>query len=253
MDGDRERDWAAQLAAAAAWWREAGVEHAFADEPREWLACASSAPAESAPAAPDPSPSTPRRPPPAPRIGGDRAKWPGELAQFADWWLTEPSLDPVPGAHRVLPAGPAGAALMVLVAQPEAEDRATLLAGPQGRLLDAMLAAFGLDRAQAYLASVVPRPTPLIDWPALAAKGMGEVVKHHIALVAPHRLLVFGRGSVSTLLGHDPAQGAPILSELNHEGGSVPVAFAPALETLLERPALKAGVWTRWLDWTGTA
>ncbi len=31
----------------------------------------------------------------------------------------------------------------------------------------------------------------------------------------------------------------------------MPLAFAPALEALLERPALKRGLWARWLDWTG--
>lgn len=242
-------DWAAQLAAAQAWWREAGIDMAFADEPREWLTKPPASVAIAEPAVRE----TPPKPAPlrAPRIGGDRARWPETLAAFADWWLTEPTLDPEPAAPRVLPAGPEGAALMVLVAMPEPEDRERLLSGRQGRLLDAMLTSFGIPRSDAYLASVLPRSTPLPDWPALASAGLGEVLAHHIALAAPQRLIVFGR-DVSSLLAHDPAQPPGFSPAFNHERGSVPLAFAPSLEALLERPALKRGVWERWLEWTGT-
>lgn len=242
-------DWNAQLAAATAWWREAGVDCGFADEPRDWLEPTKAPADEVFPDAPVRR-ATPATPPPAPRIGGERRRWPETLAEFPAWWLTEPSLDLASGAQRVLPSGPEKAALMVLVGQPEADDRETLLAGPQGRLLDAMLAAFGLGRADTYVASILPRHTPAADWKGLAEAGMGALVAHHIALAAPRRLLVFGRGGVSALVGHDPAQGAPPSPEFNHEGGSVPLTIAPALETLLDRPALKAGLWTRWLEWT---
>lgn len=90
----------------------------------------------------------------------------------------------------------------------------------------------------------------MADWAGLAAAGMGEVIAHHVALAAPQRLLIFGRGGVSALVGHDPAQGAPPAPIFNHEGGSVPLAIAPELETLLERPVRKAGLWARWLEWT---
>lgn len=246
MGGGGDPDWAAQLAAAQAWWREAGLEHACVDTPRNWLARPAEAVEEKRPATSPPPPA----PPPAPRIGGDRSRWPTELAEFGDWWLTEPSLDPVPGGRRVLPSGPAAAPLMVLVPQPEADDRDTLLGGPEGRLLNAILDAFGLSRDQVYLASVLPRATPLADWAELTEGGMGEVLAHHVALAEPSRLLLFGRGGVLALLGHDPAQLATRPLEFRHAGGSLPLMVAPALETLKERPALKGGLWTRWLDWT---
>ena len=248
MDAYRN-SWAAELAAAQAWWREAGVDLAFADEATDWLAGARATKDAASPVAPPKvAPAPPTAPP---RIGGARASWPTTLADFGAWWLTEPTVDPAPAARRVLPSGPGHAALMVLVPTPEPEDRETLLAGPRGRLLEAILAAFGFARSEVYLASALPCPTPVADWPQLASTGMREVLAHHVALAAPRRLIVFGR-DVSPLLGHDPAQASTNSLEFNHDGGTVPLAFAPALEALLERPALKRGLWRRWLDWTGT-
>lgn len=244
----RETDWATELAAAQAWWREAGVDTAFVDAPRDWLS-------EGRPR-PTPESAAPPSPPQAPaptaktRLGGDPARWPTALPAFADWWLTEPTLDPAPAAQRVPPAGPAAAELMVLVAMPEAEDAASLLSGPQGRLLDAMLRAFGSPREQAYLASALPRRTPAADWAALFADGLSEITAHHVALAAPKRLILLGR-DLSPLLGHDPAQGPALSLRFNHDRGSVPLAIFPSLEALLAKPALKRGVWARWLEWTG--
>ena len=82
---------------------------------------------------------------------------------------------------------------MVLVEEPEAEDSEALLSGPEGRLLDAMLAAFGLKREDAYLASVLPRHKPAPDWNVLMQQGIGQVIAHHIGLAAPERLLVTRR------------------------------------------------------------
>ena len=255
MDQNETLDWAAELAAAQAWWREAGVDLAFADDATDWLegSRAQALPtgaikAGARQAAPASEPAPPAKPA-KPRIGGDRALWPKTLDDFAGWWLTESTLDPAPAALRLLPAGLRGAPLMVLVAMPEPGDSAELLAGCHGRLLDAILAAFGHTRSEIYLASILPRPIAAPDWATLGAGGFGEVLAHHVALVAPQRLIVFGR-DVSSLLGHDPAQVAQSSLRFNHEGGSVPLAFTPALEALLERPALKRGLWARWLDWS---
>ena len=250
MEPGGTQDWAAELAAAQAWWREAGVDLAFADHATDWLEAtrAQAAQSNAEPVSQAPEPAAPAKPT-KPRIGGDRALWPTTLEDFAGWWLTEPSLDPAPAAQRVMPAGPHAAPLMVLVAMPEPGDSADLLAGRHGRLLDAILTAFGFARPEIYLASILPRPIAAPDWAAMTTAGLGEVLAHHVALAAPQRLIVFGR-DVSSLLGHDPAQVAHSSLRFNHEGGSVPLAFAPALEALLEHPALKRGLWARWLDWS---
>jgi DNA polymerase len=233
-----------ELAAAIAWWAEAGVDRSFADEPRGWLA----EPPSAAPPAPAPQPEPPA--PPVAPIGGLREQWPSDLAAFCEWWLNEPSLDHGGLAPRVAPRGQAGAPLMVIVGEPEETDTQTLLSGPHGRFLDAFLGAAGLGVDEVYRASALPRHTPLADWPRLADEGLGAVLAHHVALVAPQRVLVFG-DNLLPLCSHDPAQSPDTLRFFNHEGGRVAAMAARSLESLLRSAGLRERFWRSWLDWTG--
>lgn len=262
MEGATQPKLAAQFTAAMAWWRDAGVDLDFADAPTHWLAPEEEAPAADLAgglAAAGLVPARPAVPAPEPRvpIGGPRETWPQDLAGFTAWWLAEPALDDGMVKDRVPPRGPAGADLMVVIAHPErddadAPDGPALLSGPEGRLLDAMLGAMGIAPDRVYRAAVLPRHTPLADWPALAADGIGAVLTHHIALVAPKRLIVFGN-SVLPLVTHDSAQSAKVLQSFNHEGHTIPLLGAYELGAMLGRPKSKAAFWQRWLDWTGTA
>jgi DNA polymerase len=238
----------ADIAAALAWWREAGVDHAYHDKAEPWLK-AKEAPQDIERGGPIPPPAAP--PPESPRMGGDPAAWPRDLAGFIPWWLSEPTLDHGMVRGRVPPRGEPHAPLMVLVAEPEAGDEATgqLLSGANGRLLQGFLAAAGLAGSPVWLASALVRHTLLADWGALAESGLGEVVTHHIALARPRQVLVFGR-NIPPLLGHDPAQRTADLRLVNQEAPSVSALFAPDLGHLVQRPGAKAAFWRTWLDWT---
>lgn len=235
-----------EIAAALQWWRDAGLEHDFADEPHDWLARLAPAVTE-APPAPKPV-EVKAASKPLERLGGPRESWPQDLAAFQAWWLAEPSLDNGQVAGRVPPRGPAHAALMVLVDYPESGDGGRLLSGPQGRLLDAILTAIGLPLDQVYVASLLPRHMPLPDWAALAEAGLGELALHHLALAAPKRLISFG-ANVSSLLGHDPAKTAETLPQCYQVGAQVPALAAPGLDTLMARPQGKARLWQALLNW----
>lgn len=240
---------AGAIAAAWEWWRDAGVDCDFADEATAWLAeeqadVAAMAPALAAPPRPAPQPAKPR-----PRIGGAPDGWPQAFDDFSAWWLAEPSLDEGRIDGRVAPRGAAGARLMVMVDHPEADDAERLLSGPQGAMLAAILRALEIGGDQTYLASALPRHMPLPDWAALAADGLAELTAHHIAVVAPQRLLVFG-SNVSSLLGHDPANSDGFLHSFDQDGPRIPVLVAPALSALAARPRGKARLWQALLDWT---
>ena len=234
-----------QIAAVLQWWRDAGVEHVFADAPTSWLAAL--APEE--PAAPAAyTPPTPKPPPPVAQMGGAADVWPQDLAAFQAWWLVEPALDGGQTAGRVAPRGVAGAELMIVVDHPEANDTDHLLSGPHGKLIAALLSALGIFGDAAYVAAVLPRHMPLPDWTALGGAGLGALTRHHAALARPKRLISFG-SHVSSLLGHDPANSAPEAAHCYHVGGTIPALAAPALETLLARPRGKARLWQALLDW----
>lgn len=246
-------DWDAAVSAALDWWRDAGVDHAFVDDPQDWLAEARK-PKESA----RPTPMKPLRElaaerddlPIVPKVGTQES-WPTTLEAFTPWWLAEPALAPA-GLQRLPPLGAQHSDLIILVPMPSADDGDALLSGRAGRLLDAMLSAFGLDRSRTYLASALPAHVPMPDWQACKEAGLGDVVLHHIGLAAPKRLLILGTSGISALLGHDPTNLAQSLRAINQERPPLPALPAWDLEAMLQRPALKAGLWSRWLDWTGT-
>ena len=267
---------AASIAGALAWWRDAGVDCAFEDAPRNWLSpppIAGGAATGEPPPAPNGSMArAPAPPEPAAKIappepasmigrpqpgdsGGQAANWPATLPAFQAWWLGDPSLD-IPeltgfSGPRVPPRGPANPPLMVIVPQPEEGDSDQLLAGNQGRLLGAILPMLGLAEAEVYIASALPRAMALPDWPALAARGLGAVLMHHVALVAPARVIAFGANALP-LLSHAPTQSTATFPQLDHEGFSCPLLPAGDLAMLLERPAAKARFWQNWLEFSGS-
>lgn len=247
MDHPANTDFLAEITNALDWWREAGVDCDFQDEPRDWLAPPEPPPAARAGAEARAKPPLGEVAPPPARL--DPASLPGELAAFRGWWLEEPLLAGGDTSGRIAPQGVAGAPLMVVVEEPEAEDREFLLGGPHGRLLDAMLAAFGLRREQAYLASALPRHTPAPDWTALGEQGLGQVLAHHVALAAPERLLVLG-GNILPLLGHELPQRPAVLLQFNQQGRTIPLLASRGLPALMNQPRAKQVLWQSWLEWT---
>lgn len=243
------QDLAAQVSAAFAWWRDAGVDCLFHDEPADWIIPqpAADVAGRPSPVAVDTAKQTDAAPP-KPAI--DPAAIPGDLDAFTAWWLSEPMLDNGRVAGRVPPRGSAGAELMVIVAEPEREDRDILLSGPEGRLLDAILAAFDIGPDQVYVASALPRHTPMVDWAELAQTGIGQVLARHVKLVQPRRLIAFGNNALP-LMSNDSTNTVQISGHFNHENLSIPYFVATELGMLLARPRAKGRLWRQWLDWIG--
>ena len=252
MEGHAQPFSPADIAAAMDWWREAGVDYDYSAQPVRWLApdeLVERAPEVPAAYSAPPEQRAARSAPPASaqRVGGDRAGWPADIDAFANWWLEHPSLDGGQVRGRVPPRGPRGASLMVVLAQPEPEDREALLEGATGTLLDSILAAIGTAPDAVYLASALPRHTPGADWAALQSSGLGALLAHHVGLVGPERIILFGP-HILPLVGHDPAQIAQNSLSFNHEGRTIPLLAAQELGSLAARPARKAALWRRLLD-----
>lgn len=249
MDRSAPPSLADQFAAALDWWREAGVDAVFADEASSLYDVSSAG--EAAASAPTPAKvrAEPAAAPPPPAIGGDKAGWPAVLADFAEWWLTEPTLAPGPLASRVAPRLVAKADLLVLVPMPESEDGTELLSGKQGQLIANMLRAMGIAPEAASLAAALPSHMPAADWDGLREQGLGEVLRHLVILAEPRRVLVLGQ-DVLPLLGLEKRQG---VRELPLAEAAMPLLASLAPDILLTNPRSRADLWRRWLDWTGTA
>jgi DNA polymerase len=210
-------------ASALDWWREAGVDTIVGESPRDWLETK----AKAAPAPPQP---------PAP------AALPDTLAGFHEWLASSADLPfAAPSARRDLPAGDPASGLMVLVDMPSPEGG--LLAGEAGALFDKMLLAIGRGRETIYLASLSPirTPTGIIEERHVAR--LGEIARHHIALVAPRTLLVFGDTGGKALVGAPVPGARGRWHEVATETGPVKTLVTIKPEKLNDVPAMKKLAW----------
>jgi uracil-DNA glycosylase family 4 len=241
-------DFNAAFAATLAWWREAGVDAAFEDEPRSWFP--EVVPADDAKgkqARPHQKSKVKAPEPPTPVDVA--ATLPDDLEAFRSWWMTTPELDSGRLSGRVPPRGSTGAKLMIIGPMPESGDREHLFAGSEGKLLDQFLSTSGLDPDAIYWASAMPCHSPGTDWAPDNHRLIIEAMLKHITLVRPERLLVIGF-NVLPLLRHSSAQGPAVSSVFNHEGATVPLLAVRRIPALAAQPRWKSVLWQAWLNFT---
>jgi DNA polymerase len=115
--------------------------------------------------------------------------------------------------------------------------------GKAGQLLDNMLAALGLDRAEnVYIANVLKcRPPNNRDPEPLEAEACGVYLDRQIELIAPRLIVALGRSAACRLLGVDVPVGGLRNRVHRYRGTPLVVTYHPAY--LLRTPADKAKVW----------
>lgn len=243
-----------QISGALEWWGVAGVSYDFSGDGEAWLKEESEeAPLLATPLTSD-SKKSERDASAEEKIvplGGGSDNWPKDLAAFRKFWLEDKTLDDGGTHPRLASRGEAGAKLMVLIPMPEASDSDILLGGQQGILIANMTKAMGYKQADVGIIAALPRHMASPDWQGLAARGLGDLLEHHIGLAGPERLIMLGRG-ILPLLGHDPAQAPATINQTSIQGTKLPslVGFAP--ERLLQHAKSRAGLWRRWLEWSGS-
>lgn len=252
-------DLSQELTAALEWWRDAGVDNDFADDATAWLEVldthATQQPIHSTqkptanPAKIDQEPPRKASAPAIERQDFFAEERPSSLEAFRDFWMSAPGLDAIGPRGRIAPRGSQGAELMILVVDPEVNDSDHLLSGAQGTLLNRMLSAMMIAQDQVYIASALPRPTPMADTQALAQSGLDTVLQHHIDLVAPKRLIAFGAGLVP-FLGHKLNSDATSSPDSNQSSSIPPILMSEGLDALIDMPPLKARFWRKWIKWS---
>jgi len=217
-------DWAAS---ALSWWRDAGVDTIVGEEPRNWLA----PPQKQAPTASEPA----------------AAPMPQTLDAFQAWLRDSPDLPfASPTAPRVGPSGDPACGLMILVDMPSVEDAAAgqLLSGPAGALFDRMLNAMeGRTRDDIYLAPLSPVRSASGAIDPRSAATLAEIARHHVGLVRPKALLLFGDACAKALVGSAVAGARGRWHDLETPVGPIKTLVTIRPEKLLQQPALKSLAW----------
>ncbi|WP_066662530.1 MULTISPECIES: uracil-DNA glycosylase family protein [unclassified Sphingomonas] len=225
-------DWRAEAASALNWWRDAGVDVLVEDDPRDWTARP----------APTAQPDAPMRTVP---VGPEpEAPLPATIEAFLDWRYGAGAPEAAMGEPIVAAEGNADATLMVVTDLPEFDGGTpALLDGSTGRLFDRILAAIGQSRESIYLAPLCAARPITGQVPRDLEDKLGDLLRHHIALAAPARLLLLGQATSRAVLGTDAARNAEGLTPLNYSGGKCDVVAIRHPRFLLNKPAAKGDAW----------
>jgi DNA polymerase len=213
----------AEAASLLGWWLDAGVDAAISEQSRDWLK-PSAAPVAATVEAPAPT------------------QLPDTLEAFHAWLQAAQGLPlDQSGARRILPHGPAEAEVMLISEFPAREDASDgrPIGGTAWQLMVKMLAAIGIGEAAAYSASLACFHLPAAKLEADALERCADLMRHHIALVRPKRLLLLGDAPARALIGQPFASARGKV----HRIETVPAVATFHPRFLLARPADKALAW----------
>lgn len=248
MRGAQARQWTAQDVADsyALWWREAGLHSATSIDAHGWLDAPTAEPQAFDVVATQPrqrvaEPVSVASIPPA---GGPFM--PTDLAGFRAW-LAQGDAQPEAlwSGPLFLPSEAVNARLLVITDMPDDEPAGPLmpLAAPATRFMTAMLAAIGLKPEDVAFAPLAMRRAPggLLDNDI--ARDLARRMRHYLGLARPRAALILGDKTSRVLLAVQSAPAPSNLPEINHDGGTLPVAALAAPELLMRRPLAKAASW----------
>jgi DNA polymerase len=148
--------------------------------------------------------------------------------------------------QTVFGVGDARARLLVVGEAPGADEDAQgePFVGRAGRLLDAMLLAIGLQRAQVYIANILKcRPPGNRDPRAEEVASCAGYLDRQIASVAPELILAVGRVAAQQLLGVATPIARLRGREHQHPATATPVLVTYHPAYLLRSPLEKRRAW----------
>lgn len=216
-----------QAESALSWWKEAGVDTLVGEMPHNWLA--------------------PKAPPPAvPPVEAPTERLPDTLEAFLAWLTASDTLPfASPSARRVMPAGDPAAPLMVVADAPGAAEAAAgaLFTGETGALFERMLKAIGQSRETIWLAPLSPIAPPGGKIGGGNLRRLTDILRHHLGLVRPRALLVFGDETSRGLFGAPAARTRGRWLEADTPGGPVRTVVTIRPQELLQNPKLKSLAW----------
>lgn len=225
MGWDETLEMNAGLAASTLdWWREAGADTLVGETPRDWL-----------------KPAAISKPQVIVPVEPAAEAMPDALDAFHAWLSRAPLPFAPPGMKRLEPAGDSEAGLMVIVDMPSASGAA--FDAETGTLFDNMLKAMTLSREAIYLAPLSPTRPPSARLDPASERALAEVARHHVGLVKPKVLLLFGDSCARALLGGPVMAVRGRWHDVATPTGPVRAAATIRPENMLNRPAYKKTAW----------
>jgi len=211
-----------RAASALKWWNDAGVDTIVAEAPRNWLERAVAKPVSAA------EPEAP-------------AEMPATLDAFQAWLASAALPFAPPSAPRLSPAGDPASGLMVMTDMPALSG--SFFGGEADALFERMLAAIGLGRETIYLASLAPARAPSGALDRASERSLADIARHHIGLVAPKALLLFGDACARALLGAPVTKARGRWHALATPGGEIRTLATIKPENLVGQRTLKRLAW----------
>ena len=178
----------------------------------------------------------------APTPQAEAVSWSSLAASLTD----NPSCPSCASSNPILGEGNIDAAFMLVVDAPSTGQAPgqSLVAGRQGQLLDAILAAIGLSRDTIYLSSIFKCP-PNSDL-GLAAS-CGHLIHDQISLVKPKVLLTMGEFATQSLLRANETLGQLQAKEHKYPNSiklhDCTLICTHSLGEIIDNPILKRQVW----------
>lgn len=240
------RTWTAQDVAEsyAFWWREAGLHSETSPEPHGWLA-ESVVEAGSLEATPLPSQRVAEPAPATPTPTANAYSTPSSLAGFRAWLQDQPQPEALWSGPLFLPSERANARLLVICDMPDdgAQSDTMPFAPPTARFVSAMLTAIGITLEGVAFAPLAMRRVPggLLD--NEIARSLAQRMRQYLALARPQTALILGDKTSRALLAAQGPANTANLPEINHDGGTLPVAALAGPDLLMRRPLAKAASW----------
>ena len=234
MGAQALHDWNEEAANMLQWWSDAGVDTLVEDDPRDWLARVEIAAAV-----------TETPPPPSATAASAPDALPDTLEAFAAWRTGDQA--PEAGWHMPLaiPQNIADAKLMVIFDLPEGEagESDRFLDEASSRLFDRMLVAVGLKREEVAITGLALARPATGQVPAADIGRLGEITRHHIALIAPQRVLLMGEAVNRALFGAESGTNRGLLHVINHQGRQFRTIASYHPRFLIKRPVAKGDSW----------
>lgn len=224
------------------WWSLAGVDADFNIEPSSLLEQPSRP--QSKPTEPT-APKVQNKPEIVPEIVPVK-NFPDEHEKFIQWLSQVDNLIEKDWAKKfVLPTGGLNPDVMIISAMPESNDSLenSLFAPRSYQLIKNMMSAIGIDSEKLYIAGLAIARSPDGRIQAQDKTQLKARMLHHIGLVNPKRIIVFGEGATTALFEENLLTVRRNKRFINHASSKTETIATFHPRILLDRPEFKAEAW----------